>query len=123
MAVQTIKAMLKRRIRVDGAHVLILGLTFKKNCSDPRNTRIVDVVAELRDYGVHVDVRDPCSEPREARDMYGVELVTTPKTGYYDGVILALANEFCRHQGAEALRRFGCDLKRVVAAQGSDFCL
>ena len=123
VAVQTIKAMLRRRIRVDGAHVLILGLTFKENCSDLRNTRVVDVVSELRDYGVHVDVHDPCAKPREAREIYGVELVTAPKIGYYDGVVLAVAHEFYRHQGAEALRRFGCDLKRVVAAQGSDFCL
>ena len=59
VASQLVKAMLKRRLQVDGARVLILGLTFKENCPDLRNTRVMDVVAELRDYGVHVDVHDP----------------------------------------------------------------
>ena len=71
VASQLVKAMLKRRLPVDGARVLILGLTFKENCPDLRNTRVVDVVAELRDYGVQVDVHDPWVDPVEAQNEYG----------------------------------------------------
>ena len=79
VASQLVKAMLKRRIHVDGARVLILGLTFKENCPDLRNTRVVDVVAELRDYGVQVDVHDPWVDPNEAKHEYGIALVSDPR--------------------------------------------
>ena len=79
VAGQLVKAMLKRRIQIDGARVLVLGLTFKENCPDLRNTRVVDVVAELRDYGVHVDVHDPWVDPAEAQKGYGLVLVGSPE--------------------------------------------
>ena len=74
VASQLVKAMLKRRLQVDGARVLILGLTFKENCPDLRNTRVIDVVAELREYGVHVDVHDPWVDAAEAKQEYGLAL-------------------------------------------------
>ena len=70
VAGQLVKAMLKRRLQVDGARVLILGLTFKENCPDLRNTRVIDVVAELREYGVQVDVHDPWVDAAEAKQEY-----------------------------------------------------
>ena len=79
VASQLVKAMLKRRLQVDGARVLILGLTFKENCPDLRNTRVIDVVAELRDYGVQVDVHDPWAYAAEAKQEYGLDLITTPE--------------------------------------------
>lgn len=124
-----VKAMLKRRIQVDGARVLILGLTFKENCPDLRNTRVVDVVAELADYGIAVDVHDPLADPEEAQAEYGLALTAEPAPGAYDAVILAVAHEDYRAAGAEALRGYGraghvfCDLKAVFHASQSDLRL
>ena len=121
VAGQLVKAMLKRRIQVDGARVLVLGLTFKENCPDLRNTRVVDVVAELRDYGVQVDVHDPWVDPKEALHEYGLELITTPEPAAYEGVVLAVAHDSYRKAGATVLRAYGrgdhvfYDLKSVFA--------
>ena len=129
VAGQLVKAMLKRRIHVDGARVLVLGLTFKENCPDLRNTRVVDVVTELRDYGVQVDVHDTWADAAEARHEYGLDLTITPDHGAYDGVILAVAHDTYRHHGAAALRAFGrdghvfCDLKSVFGRDESDLRL
>jgi len=126
---QMVKAMLKRRIQVDGARVLMLGLTFKENCPDLRNTRAVDVARELADYGVQVDVHDPWADPAEALAEYGLRLIAAPETGGYDGVILAVAHDAYRAQGAAALRALGreahvfCDLKSVFARDESDLRL
>lgn len=127
VAGQLIKAMLKRRIQVDGARVLVMGLTFKENCPDLRNTRVVDVVRELKDYGVEVDVHDPWADADAARHEYGLELVHTPQDTWYDGIVLAVAHgEFCE-LGAKAIRAYGkprhvlYDLKSVLPA--SDTCL
>jgi len=129
VAGQLIKAMLKRRLQVDGARVLILGLTFKENCPDLRNTSVVDVVTELRNYGVQVDVHDPWVDAADAQKDYGLELVTAPEPEAYDGVILAVAHNSYREAGAVALRRYGrlghvfCDLKSVFDREESDFRL
>lgn len=129
VAGQLIKAMLKRRIHVDGARVLILGLTFKENCPDLRNTRVVDVVVELRDYGVQVDVHDPWVNPMEAQKEYGIALIDMPKPEDYDGIILAVAHDSYREVGPSTLRGYGrtghvfCDLKSVFALEDSDLRL
>lgn len=129
VANQLVKAMLKRRLPVDGARVLILGLTFKENCPDLRNTRVIDVIAELRDYGVQVDVHDPWADQEEAKREYKLDLITTPQPAAYDGVILAVAHEIYRDAGAAAIRRYGhldhvfCDLKSVFSLDESDLRL
>ena len=129
VASQMVKAMLKRPIHVDGARVLVLGLTFKENCPDLRNTRVVDVVAELRDYGVQVDVHDPWADASEALHEYGLKLTETPIQSDYDGIILAVAQDSFRSAGAAALRGYGrdhavfCDLKSVFARDDSDLRL
>lgn len=129
VASQMVKAVLKRRIHVNGARVLILGLTFKENCPDLRNTRVVDVVAELRDYGVQVDVHDPWADALEARSEYGLELIETPAPGSYDGIVLAVAHDAFRAAGAARLRSYGqrdavfCDLKSVFDRDDSDMRL
>ncbi|MDB9817230.1 Vi polysaccharide biosynthesis UDP-N-acetylglucosamine C-6 dehydrogenase TviB [Amylibacter sp.] len=129
VASQLVKAMLKRRVHVDGARVLILGLSFKENCPDLRNTRVVDVVVELRDYGVHVDVHDPWVDAADVQKEYGLALVTTPEPETYDGVILAVAHDSYHEAGAAALRGYGrpghvfCDLKSVFAHDESDLRL
>ena len=129
VAGQLVKAMLKRRIQVNGARVLVLGLTFKENCPDLRNTRVVDVVHELQDYGIHIDIHDPWTNPDEARHEYGVNLVESPKDDYYDGIVLAVAHDQFKVMGANGMRGFGkadhvlYDLKNVLGAKGSDLRL
>lgn len=129
VAGQLVKAMLKRRIQVDGARVLVLGLTFKENCPDLRNTRVVDVVAELRDYGVEVDVHDPWANAEDAWAEYGLNLVKAPDTAVYDGLVLAVAHDTYRDAGATALRAYGnerhvfCDLKSLFGPGESDLRL
>ncbi|MCD1636351.1 hypothetical protein K7H91_21550 [Martelella mediterranea] len=121
--------MLKRRLHVDGVRVLILGLTFKENCPDLRNPRVVAVVAELRDYGVQVDVHDPWVDTAEAQKEYGIALLDTPKPNAYDGIVLAGAHDSYREVGPSALRGYGrtghvfCDLKSDFASEDSDLRL
>ncbi|WP_170418531.1 Vi polysaccharide biosynthesis UDP-N-acetylglucosamine C-6 dehydrogenase TviB [Ruegeria atlantica] len=129
VAKQLIKALLRQRIHVQGARVLLLGLTFKENCPDLRNTRVVDVIAELQEYGVEVDVHDPWADADEAKVEYNLSLTRDPAVGVYDGLILAVAhNEFCE-MGPTALRKLGkegavlFDLKSVFEASESDLRL
>lgn len=129
VAGQMIKAMLRRRIQVEGARVLILGLAFKENCPDLRNTRVIDVVRELAEYGVAVDVHDPWVNPQEAAHEYGIALQDTPAPGAYDGVICAVAHDAFVDGGSEAIRRYGrdphvfFDLKSRFAPSESDLRL
>lgn len=129
VAGQMVKAMLKKRIQVDGARVLVLGLTFKENCPDLRNTRVVDVVSELRDYGISVDVHDPWADGAEARHEYGLDLVARPQAATYDGIVLAVAHAQFRDMGAAAIRAFGrkqqvlYDLKHLFEVEESDLRL
>ena len=129
VASELVKAMIRKGIVVKGARVLILGLTFKENCPDLRNTRVVDVVSELRDYGIAVDVHDPWVDADEAMHEYGINLTDAPNAGVYDGVVLAVGHDNYREAGAAALRNYGrsehifCDLKSVFARQESDLRL
>lgn len=129
VAGQLVKAMLRKRIQVNGARVLILGLAFKENCPDLRNTRVVDVVTELKDYGVRVDVHDPWVDAAEAKSAYGLDLIKTPEQGTYDGIILAVAHDVFRQGGSKAIRSLGCDtqvfcdLKAVFGADESEMRL
>jgi UDP-N-acetyl-D-galactosamine dehydrogenase len=106
--------------------VLIMGLTFKEDCPDVRNTRVVDIVAELESYGLHVDVHDPWVDPAEARHEYGIDLVENPKKGDYDGIIVAVGHRQFRQMGAEGIRAFGkqqsvlYDIKYVLPADAVD---
>ncbi|MDQ2140733.1 UDP binding domain-containing protein, partial [Alcaligenaceae bacterium B3P038] len=126
---QLVKCMTKRRIHVDGAKVLVMGLAFKENCPDLRNTRIVDIVNELRDYNVEVDVYDPWVDAAEAQHEYGLTPVNSPKAGAYDAIVLAVAHEQFVEMGAERIREFGkpnnvlYDLKYVLTPQESDLRL
>ena len=104
-----IKSMLERRIHVSGSRVLVMGLTFKEDCPDIRNTRVVDVVQELNDYQVQVDVWDPWVESDEAQAEYGIELISEPDEGVYDGIIVAVAHSKFRTLGVEQVRKYGRD--------------
>ena len=109
VAGQMVKTMLKRRIHVNGSKVLILGLTFKENCPDLRNTRIINVIAELQEFGVVVDVHDPWADAAAAKREYGHDLVTTPHEDTYDGIILGVAHDEFRDMGVVRIRSFGRD--------------
>ncbi|OWU66754.1 Vi polysaccharide biosynthesis protein VipA/TviB [Roseovarius sp. 22II1-1F6A] len=129
VAGQMVKAMLKKRIQVEGARVLVMGLAFKENCPDLRNTRVVDVVTELRDYGIEVDVHDPWVDAGEASAEYGLELIDEPAAGAYDGVVLAVAHDTFRAGGPDAFAAWRkpvsilCDLKSVLPHDASDLRL
>jgi UDP-N-acetyl-D-galactosamine dehydrogenase len=129
VAGQLVKSMLKRRIHVDGARVLVLGLTFKENCPDLRNTRVVDVIDELKEYGAVVDVHDPWADAAEAKHEYGLDLVTAPEAETYDGILLAVAHQEFRQMGLPAIRGLGrsahvlYDLKYVLTSDESDLRL
>ena len=125
---QLVKALIKRRIHVEGARILIMGLTFKENCPDLRNTRVVDIVRELADYNASVDVYDPWASPQEARHEYGLNLIAEPRARAYDGIILAVAHDQFRQLGV-AVRDFGkeehvlYDLKYLLGPDQSDLRL
>ncbi|SPU51486.1 Vi polysaccharide biosynthesis UDP-N-acetylglucosamine C-6 dehydrogenase TviB [Bordetella trematum] len=126
---QLVKCMTKKRLHVQGAKVLVMGLTFKENCPDLRNTRVVDIVQELRDYNVDVDVYDPWVDVAEAQHEYGITPVAQPAEGSYDAIILAVAHTQFAEMGAAAIRKLGkaehvlYDLKYLLKADESDLRL
>ncbi len=129
VATQLVKAMLKRKIQVDGARVLVMGLSFKENCPDIRNTKIVDILAELKEYNIAVDVYDPWVDVAEAQHEYSIDLIKQPKNGQYDAIVLAVAHEQFKQLTADEIRRFGreshvlYDLKYILAQDQSDIRL
>jgi UDP-N-acetyl-D-galactosamine dehydrogenase len=126
---QLVKAMTKKRLHVDGAKVLVMGLTFKENCPDIRNTRVVDMVSELQDYNCVVDVYDPWVSNKEAQHEYGITPITEPKANHYDAIILAVAHQQFKEMGALAIRALGVpnavlyDLKYLLDVSESDLRL
>ena len=126
---QLVKIMIKKRIQVEGAKVLILGLSFKENCPDVRNTKVIDIVHELEEYNIEVDVYDPWIDRAEAESEYQITPVEQPITNGYDGIILAVAHSEFVDMGAEHIRSFGkadhvlYDLKYVFAKEDTDIRL
>lgn len=129
VASQLVKAMMKKRIQVDGARVLILGLTFKENCPDLRNTKIVDIVKELQEYHVHVDVYDPWINAADAEHEYGIKPVVVLEHGLYDGMVIAVAHQQFKDLSEQDFRQLGraahvlYDLKYVLPSSASDLRL
>lgn len=107
VASQLIKAMLHRCIQVNGAHVLVMGLTFKENCPDLRNTRVVDVIKELQEYNITVDAHDPWIDTTESEHEYGISPVAQPQQGAYDAIILAVGHNQFKNMGTEKIRSLG----------------
>ena len=100
---QLIKQMLKNKIQVYGANVLVMGLTFKENCPDLRNTNVVSIVAELNEYNVNVDITDPWCSHDDAQLQYGLSLIE-PKPEQYDAIILAVAHDQFKEKGAKGIK-------------------
>ena len=106
-----------------------MGLTFKENCPDIRNTRVIDIINELKEYNVAVDVCDPWAAPADVEQEYGLNLVEYPVKQSYDGIVMAVAHQQFKQMGIEMIRSFGkaehvlYDLKYLFSAEASDLRL
>jgi UDP-N-acetyl-D-galactosamine dehydrogenase len=126
VAGEVIRLMVRKGINPVNARVLVLGLAFKENCPDLRNTRVVDIVSALEGYSAQVDVHDPWVDAGEARHEYGLELVAEPEQRQYEAVVIAVGHEQFRALGAEGVRAFGTpasivyDVKYVLAREAVD---
>jgi UDP-N-acetyl-D-galactosamine dehydrogenase len=126
---QLVKAMLKKCIQVEQANVLVMGLTFKENCPDLRNTKVIDIVTELKDYNVNVDIVDPLCSNQEALEEYNLALIPEPKINTYDAIIIAVAHEQFKLLGIDGIKAFGkenhvlFDLKSILDKDSVDLRL
>jgi UDP-N-acetyl-D-glucosamine/UDP-N-acetyl-D-galactosamine dehydrogenase len=129
IANELIKAMIKKRIHVYDSNVLIMGLTFKENCPDIRNTKVVDVIDELKNYGINIDIYDPVAEPEQVKDQYGYELLHHLDNDKYDAVVIAVAHEEFIEMGTKKIRKLLkkdhilYDLKFILDSSSSDIRL
>ena len=126
VANQMVKKLLKKNLKVNKARLLIMGLTFKENCPDLRNTRVLDVINELLEYGASVDVFDPWCNPNEAEAEYGIILTETIETGLYDGIMICVAHDLFKEMGISHITSY-CkkehvifDLKHIFPANQTD---
>ena len=126
---QLLKTMMKRGIHIKSAKVLVMGLTFKENCPDLRNTRVVDIVDELKEYSVTVDVYDPWVSKSDAQHEYEITPIEHPAQNTYDGIIIAVAHRQFVEMGAQTLHSLGksehvlYDLKYILKQEESDIRL
>ncbi|MCN4144797.1 MAG: Vi polysaccharide biosynthesis UDP-N-acetylglucosamine C-6 dehydrogenase TviB [Thiohalomonas sp.] len=123
---EVIKLMLKKRIHIAEANILILGLTFKENCPDLRNTRVIDMIEELDQYGANIDVYDPWVDTAEAQHEYNITPIERLENGSYDGIILAVSHDQFKEMGAAAIHNLGknnhvlYDIKYLLKADEVD---
>ena len=126
VAEQVIKLMTRKRIHAVDAKILILGLTFKENCPDLRNTRVIDIVAELKNYHIDADVYDPWVDKEEAEHEYGISPIPMPTNDHYDAVILAVAHDQFKTMGIEGIRKLAkknaviYDVKNILPKDSVD---
>jgi UDP-N-acetyl-D-galactosamine dehydrogenase len=126
VADQVSKLMTKKRIHVVDANILIMGLTFKENCPDMRNTRVVDLIKEFKSFNSNVDVYDPWVDKEEAQHEYDITPIEAPAKGKYDAIILAVSHNEFKEMGADAIRQLGrenhvlYDIKYILNADEVD---
>lgn len=126
VARQVIKLMTQHRIHVVDSNILMLGFTFKENCPDVRNTRVIDIIEEFSDYNVNVDVYDPWVKPSEVEHEYGITPIQSPEKNHYDAVILAVSHKQFAAMSAAEIRAFGkenmilYDVKSMLPADQVD---
>jgi UDP-N-acetyl-D-galactosamine dehydrogenase len=126
VAESVVKLMTQKRIHVVDSKILVMGLAFKENCPDLRNTRTIDIITELQNYNVDIDVYDPWVDQQDAQSEYGISLVTEPSQGHYDAVILCVGHKQFRTMGADKIRALGkqnCvvyDVKYVLPKELAD---
>jgi UDP-N-acetyl-D-galactosamine dehydrogenase len=126
VAAQVVKLMARKGIAVTGSRILVMGLAFKENCPDVRNTRVVDIVADLAAYNAQVEVYDPCVDPEEARHEHGISPVAQPQRAAYDAIVIAVAHRQFAQMGSAGIHDLGkavhvvFDVKHLLAARESD---
>jgi len=127
VADETVKLMLRKGLPVLGSKVLVLGLTFKENCPDVRNTKVVDIVKALRCYHTQVDVYDPWIDLAEAEHEYGLQcLAQMPKPGQYAAIIIALGHQQFMAMGEQGIKAWGqpgavvYDVKSILPMGAAD---
>lgn len=126
---QLVKQMIKKRIQVQGARVLVMGLTFKENCPDLRNTKVTDIIDELTEYEISTDVMDPLCIPEQAKEIYNIDVTSEAKSDYYDAIIIAVGHDEFKKMGADKIKQFGrsnhiiYDLKYVLNKSDTDLRL
>lgn len=129
VASKMLKAILRKRIPIEKARVLNIGINFKKSSPEARNTKIIDVVEALKDYCIKVDVTDPWVNAQEMKRQYGIDLVTEPVPGSYDGMLLAVPHDFFKDRDVADIRGLGkeahvfFDMKSVFLKEDSDLRL
>lgn len=129
VATQLVKKLSSQKIHVDEAKVLVLGFTFKGDCPDVRNTKIIDIVNELKDFNMSVDVYDNWANPAEVEHEYGLSLESELKENHYDAIVLAVDHSEFKEMGSDSIRKFGkqkhvlYDVKHVFGTKDSDIRL
>jgi UDP-N-acetyl-D-galactosamine dehydrogenase len=123
---QVVKLMLQKRIHVNDSRILMMGLTFKENCPDLRNTRVTDMIEELNNFGAIVDVYDPWVDADEAQREYGITPVNNPEKGSYDAIILAVGHDKFKKMSVAEIHGYGkqkhvlYDIKYILPAGDVD---
>jgi len=126
IAASVVKMMTQRKLHLVDANVLIMGLAFKENCPDLRNTRVVDIIEEFQEYHSNVDIYDPWVDPEEAELEYGLKLVSEPRQGHYDAIVLCVGHQEFRAMGSDAIRKLGkaqhvlYDVKHILPKEQVD---
>lgn len=129
VATQLIKEMVKKRIQVVGSKILVMGLTFKENCPDIRNTKIIDMVKALKEYDLDLDIYDPWVNHDEVEQEYGLKPVNQPEVGAYDAIVLAIGHEQFKQISTQGIHALGknqhilYDLKSILPQGQSDLRL
>ena len=123
---QVIKLMLKKRLHINESKILIMGLTFKENCPDIRNTRVIDIIKELNSYGANVDIYDPWVDPKETQHEYGITPIDIPQADTYDAILLAVKHDQFVQMGEQQIKALGkethvlYDIKYILPADNVD---
>jgi UDP-N-acetyl-D-galactosamine dehydrogenase len=129
VATQMVKKLASKKIHIDEAKVLVLGFTFKGDCPDTRNTKIIDIIKELKSFNINVDVYDNWADKQEAKNHYGIDLICELSLGYYDGVIVAVDHSDYKKLGIDYIRSLAkpnhiiYDVKHVFAEAETDLRL
>ena len=129
VATQLVKKLSSQKIHIDEAKVLVLGFTFKGDCPDVRNTKIVDIIKELKDFNMDVDLYDSWADPAEVEHEYDLQLINQLKQNHYDGIVLAVDHSEFKKMGLDAIRQLGksnhvlYDVKHVFGPADSDIRL
>jgi UDP-N-acetyl-D-galactosamine dehydrogenase len=129
IASKLIKEMEKNDIKVSSSKVLIMGLAFKENCPDIRNTRVIDIIEKLRESKAHIDVYDPWVDHAQAKNEYGLDLISSPNNGKYDAIIIAVAHKEFSDLGSIVIKSYGknkhilYDVKYLLTPKESDLRL